>query len=493
MPNQKKFLPVLFIIFLVTSLLGNVFIFSSKVSAARDITFPVIGNATFSDDYNAPRDGGARIHHAIDILAKKGSPLVSVIDGTITDVQYPQPSWGYSVSVKDASGYEYSYLHMNDDNPGTNDGKGGPMNAYTSYVKEGNHVIKGQLLGRVGDSGHANGISHLHFEMRKPDGTVINPHTSLVRAHHISRPTVPPAIGGELLPYNPSFSGGINVAMGNFDGDQSPELVTGAGKGGGPHVKVFETDNTNTAGFFAYNSTFRGGVDVATGDVDGDGTDEIITGAGPGGGPHVKIFQPDGTPVGGFFAYDSKGRTGIKVTAGDVDGDGTDEIITAPMSGTPLVKVFSMSGSNVTLVKSFYAYKAAFPGGVDVASGDVSGTNSDEIISVPLSGGSPQVKVFTGTGTNLSSFYAFNSNFKGGSRISVGNVVGSSPKSEILAVPASNAGPVIKMFTGTGTQLSSRAFLESWWIGSYDIAAGTDTSRLGTGVNRRVSIHLGIE
>jgi serralysin len=60
------------------------------------------------------------------------------------------------------------------------------------------------------------------------------------------------------------------------------------------------------ASFFAYDQSFSGGVRVAAVDVNGDGKADIVTGAGPGGGPHVKAF--DGTNPGNvlesFFAFD---------------------------------------------------------------------------------------------------------------------------------------------------------------------------------------------
>src|SRR5437764_11479783 len=70
-------------------------------------------------------------------------------------------------------------------------------------------------------------------------------------------------------------------------------LVTGAGFGGAPHVRVFNTDVAHSVRFelLAYDINFRGGVRVATGDVNGDGVEDVITGAGPSGGPHVKVFD----------------------------------------------------------------------------------------------------------------------------------------------------------------------------------------------------------
>ncbi|HEX7259487.1 MAG TPA: peptidoglycan DD-metalloendopeptidase family protein [Candidatus Saccharimonadia bacterium] len=461
-----------------------------EAHAVPPIVFPVIGPASYSNDFNAPRTNG--IHGATDIFAPKGRLLVSPVNGTITSVIVPQASWGYSVTVRDTEGYSFRFIHMNNDTPGTDDGQGGPMNAYAADMKTGNPVVAGQLLGYLGDSGNAETTApHLHFEIFAPDGSLINPYDSLNRASRIPGPVHYPALPNEVLPY-PGLTGPMKIAMGNFEGSSTTsEMITGAGSGAPPHVIAARTDGTVLASFYAYSQGFRGGIDVAAGDIDGDGIDEIITGTGPGAGPHVMVYKLNGTPVASFYAFNPSFKGGISVSAGDLDGDGNDEIVVGAGPGAgPHVIAYKADGS--TVVASFYAYAQGFKGGVDVAAGDVEGTTDAEIITGAGPGAPPHVMVYQPDGTSLGSFYVYDQGNRSGVRVSAGNIRTSSTKDEILTAPeALPGGPLIKVVTYDGTTISQFNFMESWWLGYHDIGAGYDTSRAATGGNRRASVRVG--
>ena len=128
-------------------------------------------------------------------------------------------------------------------------------------------------------------------------------------------------IGG-FFAYNPAFPGGVSVAAGDVDGDGRADIITGAGPGGGPHVRVWSgADFHEIGGFFAYDPAFTGGVCVAAGDVNDDGRADIITGAGPGGGPHVRVWNATNfAEIGGFFAYDPAFTGGVQVRRDRSDG-----------------------------------------------------------------------------------------------------------------------------------------------------------------------------
>lgn len=219
-----------------------------------------------------------------------------------------------------------------------------------------------------------------------------------------------------FLAFPSFFRGGVYVAAGDVNGDGKADVIVAPDFGMPSLVRVFDGNSGAVLRtFFAYSPVFLGGVRVAAGDVNGDGFAEIITGAGPGGGPHVKVFN--GTNLNllqSFFAYSPSFQGGVFVAAGYVNDDGLADIITgAGAGGGPHVKVFD--GTNLNVLHSFFAYDPSFIGGVRVAAGDVNGDRFSDIITGAGPGAGPHVKLFDGTNLNvLHSFFAYDPNFTGG-------------------------------------------------------------------------------
>ncbi len=188
-----------------------------------------------------------------------------------------------------------------------------------------------------------------------------------------------------FYPYTQSYNQGINISVGDLNGDGTQEIITGTEKGGGPHIRVFnDQGDLINPGFFGYGQGYRGGVNVAVGDLNNDGINEIIAGAGVGGGPHIRVFDKDGKLLSaGWFAYDKNFRGGVNVATGDVNGDGKDEIVSAPgFGGQPEIKIWNASGQQ--LGSSFLAFDPSNQSGVEVIVNDINRDGYLEILATSL-------------------------------------------------------------------------------------------------------------
>ncbi|MFL5340262.1 MAG: FG-GAP-like repeat-containing protein [Gemmataceae bacterium] len=273
--------------------------------------------------------------------------------------------------------------------------------------------------------------------------------------------------------------------------DRGPSYVVGAGFGGGPRVRAFNADGSVRFDFFAYTQAFNGGVRVALADVNGDGTTDIITGAGVTGGPHVKVFDGrTGQLMLSFFAFDLGFSGGLYVAGGDVNGDGRADIVVGAGSiGGPHVRVFS--GADLSLLGNFFAYDPNFRGGVRVATADVTGDGIPDIITGAGLSGGPHVKVIDGTKLSevtangmisdsalYASFFAYDQGFQGGVFVSAADVNGDG-KADVITTPDVNGGPHLRVFDGaTLAPMLSEFAYDSTFAGGVRVAA-LDTNHTG--------------
>lgn len=199
---------------------------------------------------------------------------------------------------------------------------------------------------------------------------------------------------------------GVFVAAGDVNGDGRADIIVGADRGQAPDVSEYDaTTGHRLHQFRAYPSSFTGGVRVAAADVDGDGNADIIAAPGAHGDGVVKVFSPRGAKLSSFTPYGATFTRGIFVAAGDVDGDGNPDIVTGSDRGSD-PRVYAFDAASHARLTRLLAYGASFSGGVRVAVGDVDGDGKDEIFTVPGSG-APLVKVFAADGgAKLQSFTA---------------------------------------------------------------------------------------
>lgn len=146
-----------------------------------EIIFPQETDKTdFTNSFGADRSGGRR-HKGNDLLAPRMTEVYAVADGTVSYVGINNLS-GRNVKLEHVDGWESYYLHLNNDNPGTDDGQAPWTLTVAPGVEVGEQVEAGQLIAWVGDSGNAEGTTpHTHFELRH-DGAAINPYRLLVEA-----------------------------------------------------------------------------------------------------------------------------------------------------------------------------------------------------------------------------------------------------------------------------------------------------------------------
>lgn len=246
------------------------------------------------------------------------------------------------------------------------------------------------------------------------------------------------APGKSFMAYAENLRSGWNIAVGNVLGDEAKEVITGTGEGMGPHIMIFDEDGNALGNFFAYSDVLRTGVRLATGDLDGDGYDEILTVPGPGSPPHIRIFDGSGNidVNAGFFALDGLFRGGAFIAAGDVDAsaDGFDEIVVAAgKGGGAQVTVHNSSGATIA---NFFAYdKNTFRNGITVATLDTDGDGKDEILTGPEYG-SPHVQFFSIYPNEVrrlnAGFYAFDRDYKGGVTVAGGDYDGNGTEEMII-------------------------------------------------------------
>jgi len=220
----------------------------------------------------------------------------------------------------------------------------------------------------------------------------------------------------------------LYLAAGDLTGDAKAELVVGFGAGELPKIQVWNLSSlaspTKTAEFLAYSDGFRGGVRVAIGQGPA-GRKEIWAVPGPGGGPHVRGFLPDGTDSGLSYFWSAGETSGAYIASGDLDGNGQDEILISRDASSLGNRVMAFRRLDIDAAKllnqrpapylAFTAYEG-FGGGVTIACADTNGDGKAEVITGAFRGGGPHVRSFNVAAGNTigMNFFAYQPEFTGG-------------------------------------------------------------------------------
>lgn len=128
---------------------------ASPAQTSAGLALPVAGvkPEELVDTWGQSRGGGMREHHAIDIMAPRGTPVVAAAPGRVEKI-FESRNGGHTVYVRSPDGATvYYYAHLD---------------AYRPGLAEGQQVRTGDLIATVGSTGDASPEApHLHFEIKR--------------------------------------------------------------------------------------------------------------------------------------------------------------------------------------------------------------------------------------------------------------------------------------------------------------------------------------
>ncbi len=237
----------------------------------------------------------------------------------------------------------------------------------------------------------------------QPWVTVIDPTSGVIRSR--------------FLAYEPSFRGGVRVAVGDVIPGGTPEIITASGPGRAGEIRVFLQDGTELPAYrtLPFSARYRGGLEVAVGEVNGDNAIDIVAAASRGPGlVNVYFVSPDAadpvpaTPSRSFQAFPSSYLGGATVATADIGtfaggvatnanaADGKMEVVVASGVGlSPLIRAYDLS-VGASVVRTITPFSPSFRGGLSVSAGRFDNNSIDDIVVTGGYGSGSRIEVYSG-------------------------------------------------------------------------------------------------
>lgn len=260
----------------------------------------------------------------------------------------------------------------------------------------------------------------------------------------------------EFTPFSTKDRNGVFVAAGDFTGDSQADIAVGTGAGSDPLVAMYTPAGKKVLSFNPYPTDKKIGVSVAAGDVDGDGIDELIT-VPAKSASQVRVWKYDSTAkkfkqLAQLMVFDRTVRTGFTVAAGDMNLDGRAEIVVAPRAnGRKLIVIGLDVRNSLQVMSRITAFPINFSTGLNIAVGDVYGTGRSVIAVTSGPNYYTHIKVYDMYGKTLADFLPVSKGYHGGETLATQDI-NNDGRDEILMANQQGAEPMLRAFRYNGVK-----------------------------------------
>lgn len=320
-------------------------------------------------------------------------------------------------------------------------------------------------------------VARMDFSLVGMNTSVVSPPPPAMSPPPTPRTTASPP---PPAPAAPSASGNAGSHPSPPPSPEKLAYAVGADAGARPVVALYSTSNTLLGHITPFDASYRGGVRVATADVNGDGYEDVICGSGPGDPSRVQVWDGrsrtllfDVIPFDGF-------RGGVHVAAGDINNDGRADIVIVPdAGGGPRVQVWSGRTLEKLTPDFFGIDNPGLSSGLRVAVGDINRDGYADLAVVPGRGAAPRVAVFDGRSflphrpplRMLNDFYVIDPRLTTGVFLTIGDITGDG-FAEVIASADRGGGPRVQAIDGRQLLNQRSVVVADYFVGDVNSRTG---------------------